>query len=79
MARQVERGEIMIPRFSVEQYIDLCTRIITRLRPDIAIDRFLSQSPPSLLIYPRWGLKNYQFTHLLHNHLATMPQSPALP
>lgn len=70
MARQVEQGEITIPRFSVDEYIDLCTRIIARLRPDIAIDRFLSQSPPSLLIYPRWGLKNYQFTHLLHNHLS---------
>ncbi len=79
MARQAERGEVTIPRFSVEQYIDLCTRIITRLRPDIAIDRFLSQSPPTLLIYPRWGLKNYQFTHLLHNHLATKLQSPARP
>jgi hypothetical protein len=40
------------------------------LRPDIAIERFVSQSPAEMLISPRWGLKNYQFTNLLHNRLA---------
>ena len=33
-----------------------------RLRPDIAIERFASQSPASLLIAPRWGIKNYELT-----------------
>ena len=35
---------------------------IERLRPDIALDRFVSQCPPEFLIAPRWGLKNYEFT-----------------
>jgi len=69
LARQVERGEIDIPRFSVDEYISLCCDIIDRLNPSIAIERFVSQAPDSLLIYPRWGLKNYQFTNLLHNAL----------
>ena len=39
------------------------------MRSNIAIERFVSQSPENLLISPRWGLKNYQFTNLLHNAL----------
>lgn len=70
LAAQVRRGETEIMRFTVEEYIDLCCEIIARLDPSIAIERFTSQSPESLLIYPRWGLKNYQFTNLLDNRLA---------
>ena len=69
MARDVEAGLYDIPRFTPESYISLCIKIIRRLRPDIAIERFVSQSPADLLLYPRWGLKNYQFTDLLHNRL----------
>lgn len=69
LAQQVENGEIEIPRFSVEQYINLCCDIIHRIDPSIAIERFVSQAPDNLLIYPRWGLKNYQFTNLLNNAL----------
>lgn len=70
LARQVELGEMTVPRFSVEEYIDLCCDIAERLDPAIAIERFVSQSPAELLIYPRWGLKNYQFANLLNNALA---------
>lgn len=69
MAMQAASGEISIPQFSVEEYVELCATIIARLRPGIAIERFVSQSPGELLISPRWGLKNYQFTSLLHNRL----------
>ena len=70
MASDVEAGLYDIPRFTAEEYISLCVRILDRLRKDIAVERFVSQSPSDLLIYPRWGLKNYQFTNLLHNQLA---------
>ncbi len=69
LAREVEEGLCEIPRFTVEEYVALCTKIVRRLRPDIAIERFVSQSPPELLIYPKWGLKNYQFIHLLQKAL----------
>lgn len=69
MARDVEAGLYDIPRFTVDSYVDLCIDIVKTLRRDIAIERFLSQSPADLLIYPRWGLKNYQFTNLLHRAL----------
>lgn len=70
MAEDVERGLYDIPRFTPESYADLCARLVRRLRPDIAIERFVSQSPPELLIYPRWGLKNYQFTRLVEKRLS---------
>lgn len=69
MARDVEAGLYDIPRFTAEEYIELCVKLLRRLRPDIAVERFVSQSPPELLIYPRWKLKNYQFTNLLHKRL----------
>lgn len=71
LARQVERGEIALKSFTVEEYIDLCCDIIDRLDSSIAIERFVSQAPADLLLQPRWGLKNYQFTNLLHNALQT--------
>lgn len=55
---------------SLESYLDLCVDIIKKLRGDIAIERFVSQSPGDLLLHPRWGLKNYQFVNLLHARLA---------
>lgn len=72
MARDVAAGEYDIPRFSSEEYAELCVKIINRLRKDIAIERFVSQSPPELLIYPRWNLKNYQFSQLLNNKIASL-------
>lgn len=58
--------------FGVEEYIELCADVVSllrRLNPAIAIERFTSQSPDSLLVAPRWGLKNYQFANLLANRL----------
>ena len=46
----------------IERYIDLAIDFTQRLRPDIAIERFASQSPASLLIPPRWCIKNYELT-----------------
>ncbi|MBR5899665.1 MAG: TIGR01212 family radical SAM protein [Muribaculaceae bacterium] len=69
MALEVEQGLYTVPQFTAEEYIDLCCKIVKRMAPTIAIERFVSQSPDALLISPRWGLKNYQFTNLLHNRL----------
>lgn len=69
MARDVEHGLYDVPHFTAESYIDLCCRIIQHTAPTIAIERFVSQSPDHLLISPRWGLKNYQFTNLLNNRI----------
>ena len=55
--------------YSVEEYIDVIVRFIRLLRPDLVLERFVSQSPKELLVAPKWGLKNYEFTNLLNNRL----------
>lgn len=55
--------------YTVEEYISLLARYIARLREDIVLERFTSQSPKELLVAPDWGLKNHEFTNLLVNHL----------
>ncbi len=69
MAVDVESGIYDIKRYIVDEYIDLCCRVVERMNPAIAIERFTSQSPAELLLYPRWGLKNYEFVNLLNNRL----------
>ncbi len=39
------------------------------LRPTLVLERFVSQSPANLLIAPKWGLKNYEFTNLLCRYM----------
>lgn len=65
LARQLQAGEVEVIRWTAEEYAQVCARVLQRLRPDIAVERFVSQSPVELLIFPRWGLKNYQFANLL--------------
>jgi radical SAM protein (TIGR01212 family) len=59
--------------YAVDEYIDLVVGFIDRLRPDIYIDRFVSQSPKELLIAPDWGLKNHEFrARLMQRFAATL-------
>ncbi len=58
--------------YTVEEYIELISKYIQLLRNDLVLERFVSQSPAELLIAPRWGMKNYEFTNLLNNRLASM-------
>ena len=58
-----------IRTFEVDEYLDLCARIVRMVPESIAIERFTSSSPDVLLLKPRWGLKNYEFVHRLNNLL----------
>ena len=55
--------------YSIEEYIELVSNYIQLLGKEIVLERFVSQSPADLLVAPRWGIKNYEFTNLLVNHL----------
>ena len=59
--RKLENGELEILNFSLEEYLQLCAEIVKLTPENIIIERFLSQSPPELVISPSWGLKNYEF------------------
>lgn len=54
---------------SEDEYIELCLDFLERLRTNIVVERFVSQSPPEMLIAPKWGLKNYQFTERIRKAL----------
>lgn len=62
MAKQYREHPEWFNLFDVDDYIDLCIDFAERLNPTFVIERFVSQSPKSLLIAPDWGLKNYEFT-----------------
>lgn len=67
LADEFEREPFHI--YSVNEYIELIANYIQRLRKDLVLERFVSQSPKELLITPQWGLKNHEFTDLLNNYL----------
>ena len=50
---------------TAQEYADY----LERLRPDVAVERFVSQSPRSLLLAPDWGMKNHEFNHLVERCL----------
>ena len=58
--------------YTVEEYIDVIVKYIRLLRKDLVLERFVSQSPKELLVAPKWGLKNYEFTNLLNNKLKSL-------
>lgn len=55
--------------YSVDEYIELIANYLQHLRKEIIVERFVSQSPPDMVVAPHWGLKNYEFTNLLVNYM----------
>ncbi len=51
--------------FTAEEYLRLCAEVVKLVPRRVAIERFVSQSPPDLLLHPRWNLKNYEFSNRL--------------
>ena len=70
MAHEYAENPEQFHIYDVDEYIDLVIDFIEHLRPDITVERFISQSPDDLLIVPKWGLKNYEFTARLLNRMA---------
>ena len=72
LEKRFKTGDPAIRLFTVDEYLDLVLKIIDIVPSYIAIERFVSQSPPGLLVAPRWDIKNYQFTNMLNNRLRTV-------
>lgn len=62
-------GRLNVKPFELEEYLDLCARIVRMVPDNIIIERFLSQSPPDLVAAPKWGMKNYEFMARLEKKL----------
>lgn len=69
LLKKWEAGEIEVLPYSLDEYLELCIKIVHTIPRHICIERFLASSPPEMVIAPKWGLKNYQFTNLLMNKL----------
>ena len=69
MAREYEERPEDFHLYTVDEYIDLAIDYIERLPGTMVIERFISQSPRSLLIAPDWGMKNYQFVDRLRRRM----------
>lgn len=72
LAADIAAGRERVDSPALEQYLALCVEIVRRVPRRIALDRFLASAPPDMVLQPRWGLKNYQFTNLLHNRLSAL-------
>ena len=75
LAADVAAGRETVVPFGIDEYIDFCCKVISQLRKDIAIDRFTAQCPADMLIAPRWGLKNHEFTARLQRRLRELASS----
>ena len=69
MASDYKHNSAMFHLYAADEYVELVIDYIERLRPDIILERFVSQSPKDLLIAPDWGIKNYEFSELLKRRL----------
>lgn len=64
---QVVKGTVMarqyydnpFPVFTFEEWVELMSDFIERLRPDIAIARMSGSAPPDMLVVPQWGRKKH--------------------
>ena len=57
--------------FTLEEYVDLLADYLPRLRDDMVMERFVSETPPKLLMAPRWGVKPQEVTRLVIEKLAS--------
>ena len=69
MAREYDERPDDFHLYDVDEYIDLAIDYIEHLPETMVIERFISQSPRSLLIAPDWGMKNYQFVDRLRRRM----------
>ncbi|MDH3322807.1 MAG: TIGR01212 family radical SAM protein [Flavobacteriaceae bacterium] len=71
MAVQYKRNPEHFNLFTSENYIDFISDFVGLLRPDIIIERFVSEAPHDLLIAPKWNrLKNFEVVAKIEKKLA---------
>lgn len=52
-------------RWTADEYADVCAEILRRLPERIVVERFVSQSPRHITIFPAWDLKPGEFKKIL--------------
>ena len=70
MSVQYKRNPEKFDLFTLENYINFVSEFITHIRPNIIIERFISEAPKDLLIAPKWGgLKNFEIVAKIDKNL----------
>lgn len=55
---------------NLENYIRIIINFLELLNPEIIVERFTSESPKNLIIYPDWkGKKNFEISHIVANKM----------
>jgi radical SAM protein (TIGR01212 family) len=71
MAKQFQETPEMFNLFNSNDYIDFICDFVALLRPDIIIERFISESPTNLLLAPKWnGIKNFEMVAKIEKRMA---------
>lgn len=55
ICKQYLQNPALFSLFSYAEYVDFIIAFVERLRPDIAIERFVSEAPPAIKVAPNWG------------------------
>ena len=65
LAQMYQSDPSQIKLFTAQEYAETVARFIKTARKDLYYDRFVSETPSSMLIAPAWGLKPQAFNLLL--------------
>lgn len=74
LATWYERNPENFHSLSLKEYSQKAAVFVHALRPNIAIERFVSQSPAEQLIAPRWGVKNEVVTQCILKEIEKLAQ-----
>lgn len=70
IARDLKENPADFIHFSAEEYIELVVDFLERLSPCIVVERFISESPPGMVLFPRWNrIKNFEIVHRIEKRL----------
>lgn len=69
MANQYIENPEWFSLMTLDEYINLAIDFVERLNPNIAVERFVSQSPKEFLLAPEWGIKNFEFADKINKRI----------
>lgn len=61
----------MLNFLGMEEYVELITKAISMLSPDIVVHRLTGDAPRDMLIEPKWSLKKWEVLNSIDNKLET--------
>ena len=71
LAQMYQSDPSQIKLFTAQEYAEVIAQFIKTARKEIYYDRFVSETPASMLIAPAWGIKPQAFNQILDKIIAT--------